>query len=30
MKEIGALFYGDLNPKTFEGFNYATDISKIH
>ncbi|KAA6396840.1 MAG: hypothetical protein EZS28_007629 [Streblomastix strix] len=30
MKEIGALFYKDFNPKTFEGFNYATDIQKIH
>jgi hypothetical protein len=26
MKEIGNLFYKDFNLKTFEGFNYATDI----
>ncbi|KAA6355179.1 MAG: hypothetical protein EZS28_049294, partial [Streblomastix strix] len=30
MKEIGNLFYKDFNPKTFGGFNYATDIQKIH
>ncbi|KAA6386371.1 MAG: hypothetical protein EZS28_018101 [Streblomastix strix] len=30
MKEIGILFYGEFNPKTFEGFNYATDIQLIH
>ncbi|KAA6392807.1 MAG: hypothetical protein EZS28_011667 [Streblomastix strix] len=30
MKEIGNLFYGEFNPKTFEGFNYATDIQLIH
>ncbi|KAA6357654.1 MAG: hypothetical protein EZS28_046819, partial [Streblomastix strix] len=26
MKETGNLFYGEFNPKTFEGFSYATDI----